>query len=131
MRIDCNEIPVAAIQAAKVDQEAHRATAVCAQRMYDFRRKRNFKFEGLALFEDPAWDILLAIYIDEAAGRPISISSACIASHVAQTTALRWIARLEQTGAILREDDPFDRRRSNLKLTPIARERMTQLLGAA
>ncbi len=109
--------------------ETQRSAAVRAREIYAFRRRRNLKFEGLARFDDPAWDILLAIYIDEADQRQVSISSACLASHVAQTTALRWIVRLEETGVLVREDDPFDGRRANLRLSPIARERMTQLLG--
>lgn len=110
--------------------ESQRIAAVRAREIYEFRRKRNLKFDGVALFEDPAWDILLAIYIDEVARRPVSITSACLASHVAPTTALRWIARLEQTGALVRQDDPFDRRRAHLRLTPAVRERMTELLAA-
>lgn len=129
MRIDQEQCAISARLQADADQEVHYPAAANAISLYRFRRKRDLKFEGLALFEDPAWDILLSIYIDEAADRPISVSSACIASNVAQTTALRWIARLQETGAIVREDDPFDGRRSNLRLTPAARERMNQLLS--
>lgn len=129
MRMDCDELSIAAKVCVPTDQEARHAAAQRAKSIYDFRRKRNFRFEGLALFEDPAWDILLAIYIDEADSRLVSVSSACIASHVAPTTALRWIARLEQTGLLCRQDDPYDRRRAHLRLTPTARELMTQLLS--
>jgi hypothetical protein len=40
-------------------------------------RARYFKRE---LFKDPAWDILLDLYVARADGRGISVSSACIAS---------------------------------------------------
>lgn len=130
MRIEYDCADISARLAGAANREKQRSAVATAKTMYAFRRRRDIKFEGLALFEDPAWDILLAIYIDEADGRLVSVSSACYASHVAPTTALRWIARLEQTGALERTDDPHDRRRSYLRLTSVTRSHLDELLGS-
>lgn len=130
MQIEYDCTNISARLAGAAERETRYSAVATAKMLYAFRLRRNMRFEGLALFEDPAWDILLAIYIDEAAGRLVSVSSACIASHVAPTTALRWIARLEQTGAIEREGDPFDKRRSYVRLTSVTREHLNQLLGS-
>ena len=76
------------------------------------------------MFEEAAWDILLDLFVSEREGREISVSSACIAANVPPTTALRWIGLLEDRGAILREPDPTDRRRINLRLSDEARAAM-------
>ena len=60
------------------------------------------------LFAEPAWDMLLDLYIAGLECRNISISSACIASAVPQTTALRWIRHLEVHGLVERHQDRTD-----------------------
>ncbi|MDF2495332.1 transcriptional regulator [Sphingomonas sp.] len=104
------------------------AALASAKSIYRFRRLRNQRFGCSKIFEDPAWDMILAIFIDQMVGRATSISSACYSSHVAPTTALRWINRLIKEGFLYREDDPFDARRSFLRLTEATRERMIALL---
>lgn len=74
------------------------------------RRRRNEVF-GDDLFGEPAWDLLLELYAAEITQQRVSVSSACIASAVPPTTALRWIEKLEKEGWIGREGDPLDRRR--------------------
>jgi DNA-binding MarR family transcriptional regulator len=81
------------------------------------RRRREAMF-GADLFGEPSWDLLLELYAAELAQHKISVSSACLASAVAPTTALRWISKLERDGWIRREADPRDRRRYWLFLTP-------------
>lgn len=72
------------------------------------------------LFADPAWDMLLDLAVAHGEHRRVSISSLCIASRVAPTTALRWIGKLTELGFIERSDDPIDRRRAFLSLSPMA-----------
>jgi DNA-binding MarR family transcriptional regulator len=62
---------------------------------------------------EPQWRIL----IDLSADGDCDISSACIASGAAMTTALRHIQLLEATGLVARHPDQFDRRRWWLSLT--------------
>jgi len=62
--------------------------------------------------------MLLDLYAAELEGTRVSVSSLCIASAVAPTTALRWIARLTESGLLVRQPDPDDRRRAFMALSP-------------
>lgn len=92
-----------------------------------FRRSRGLYF-GADLFADPAWDMLLDLFVAEEEGRKVSIKSLCIGSEVPPTTALRWIKLLIDRGVLERQADPKDRRRHWIALTAGARERMRALL---
>ncbi|OYW32753.1 MAG: hypothetical protein B7Z45_09055, partial [Azorhizobium sp. 12-66-6] len=87
------------------------------------RADRDAIFQA-GLFSDPAWDMLLDLAVAEATGRPISVTSLCIASGVPTTTALRRIDDLKDAGLIDRLPDPRDRRRILVELTVQGRDRM-------
>lgn len=91
-------------------------------------RMQRAKYVQADLLGEPAWDILLDLYISRAASVRISISSACIASQVPYSTALRWLKVLEQMGLISRIDDQNDGRRSWIELTDDGLQRMTSYL---
>jgi hypothetical protein len=76
------------------------------------------------LFADPAWLILLDLFTHRATGKLISVSSACIASLVPPTTALRYIRRLVELGMVQRSSDTADRRKVYLQLTDYACSQM-------
>ncbi len=106
-------------------EPAERAITEAAKALYAGRRRRSRYFQELAgMFEEAAWDILLDLFVSEREGREVSVSSACIAANVPPTTALRWLGLLEDRGAILREPDPSDRRRINLRLSDETRAAM-------
>jgi len=92
------------------------------------RRKRERIFGG-DLFGEPAWDILLELFLAELAQKKLSVSDACYSSAVPHTTALRWVGKLERDGWIKRTDDPFDRRRSWLILTDRGSDKMRNVLS--
>ena len=52
------------------------------------------------------------------------VTSACIGAAVPTTTALRWLALLEERGLIVREADPTDARRIFVRLSADAYARM-------
>jgi len=90
--------------------------AAAAARVYRLRRSRARHFpEGI--FGEPAWDILLDLFVHHAAHKRVSITSACIASAVAPTTGLRWIKVLEHLDLIRRSASTGDRRVNYLELT--------------
>lgn len=95
-----------------------------AKNYYRKRRVREQMFGNSDLFADPAWDLLIDLFIAGEEGTQISVSSACIAAAVPGTTALRWINVLESRGYVSRFNDPLDARRINLSLSPTATERM-------
>lgn len=71
---------------------------------------------------DPAWDILIELYLAAAVGREVTVSTACLAALVPSSTALRWIDRLCTEGFVVRTPDIKDRRRKLLWLTATGRE---------
>jgi DNA-binding MarR family transcriptional regulator len=102
-----------------------------AEELYRLRRKRELIFSnafGDGLFADPAWDLLLDLYIQNAKQRRISVSSACLAASVPTTTALRYITELLKRGLIERVPHPGDGRSFLLCLTVPAIAAMETLL---
>lgn len=96
---------------------------------YRARRERERLFPS-GIFADPSWDLLLDIYANELAGQRTSVSSACIASGVPSTTALRFIKGLDDKGVIARKSDPADARRVYLELTDTTRKAMRSMFEA-
>lgn len=88
-----------------------------ARAAYAKRRKRATIFGDPDLFGEPAWDILLDLFIAEADGKPVSVSSACIGSASPPTTGLRWLGVLAEQGLVDRQHDPQDQRRVLVRLT--------------
>jgi DNA-binding MarR family transcriptional regulator len=102
-----------------------------AEDIYRVRRKRDVQFEqffGEGLFCEPAWDMLLDLYINNGRSRMISVSSACLASAVPTTTALRHISELVRRRLVVRSPHPVDRRAFILHLSPLAVSVMEGLL---
>lgn len=94
------------------------------------RTKRDQAF-GEDLFFDPAWSILLELYVHHRQRTAMSITSLCVAAKIPPSTGLRWIALLEKRGLVTREADPFDRRKSYATLTDEAIERVERALDDA
>lgn len=102
-----------------------------ARQTYHDRRRRTKIFQSEELFGEPAWDILLDLFIAAKERRRVSVTSACIGSAVPSTTALRWIAILEKQGLLMREADPGDARRVYVKLSARGYAAMLEYFAAA
>ncbi len=87
------------------------------------RRERCSYFPA-DLFADPAWDILLELYLADLEQRRVSVSALCLAGGVPQSTNFRWIAKLESVGLLERHVDPLDGRRSWVELSEMGLSRM-------
>lgn len=98
-----------------------------ATRYLRLRRRRDQMFPA-DLFADPAWDMLLEIFVADETGRPISTSGVCHAAAVPMTTGLRWLAALEERALVERRDPSADKRLRMLALTPQARDLVAQWL---
>jgi DNA-binding MarR family transcriptional regulator len=98
-----------------------------AENLYNLRRQRE-KFFDKSLFGEPAWDLLLDLFIQGERGKQVSISSACAGAAVPTTTALRWVTTLMTKGLLCRVTDDTDARRSILKLTREGRQTMIRFL---
>lgn len=67
------------------------------------------------LFCEAPWDVLLKLYTSQVNGKPLTIASACSASRIPSTTAMRWIRILKQRGLV-----SFDPEASNLDVSLLA-----------
>jgi len=75
------------------------------------------KFLPSELFGDPAWNMLLDLFVQFSGAAKISGKSLVIASGAPASTALRYIGRLEEEGLIERENSMLDGRVSLFSLT--------------
>ncbi|KQU56922.1 hypothetical protein ASG67_17535 [Sphingomonas sp. Leaf339] len=99
--------------------------------MYAERRRRDDAI-GIAgeLFGEPAWDMLLYLYVQGSENAATSTTALCDASCSPGTTALRWIAKLTEVGLIERHIDDADRRRHHVRLTVAGVQRVKEMLRA-
>lgn len=95
--------------------------------IYWARRQRD-RLLGANLFAEPAWDILLDLFVAGYEGRKVSVSSACVASAVPTSTALRHIAHLVELGLLVRTPHPVDARSSFLDLSEEGTSQMIDYL---
>jgi DNA-binding MarR family transcriptional regulator len=95
------------------------------------QRQRRAKLFPDTEFADPAWEMLLDLKAAEGELKRVSISSLCIASGVAPTTALRWIGHMINAGLLARHEDEEDRRRVYICLTAPAAAAMVKYFKEA
>ncbi len=107
-----------------------RSHLALARQAYALRRKRAAIFGNPDLFGEPAWDILLDLFIAAGEGKNVSVSSACIGSAAPSTTGLRWLGILADEGLVLRENDPEDHRRVLVRLTAAGQAAMERFFEA-
>ena len=81
-------------------------------------RALRFDLFKWGLFADPAWDMLLHLYLKELEQQRVAVSKLCTASYAPETTALRRIDQLEREGLITRHKDHLDARRVWVELSP-------------
>jgi hypothetical protein len=123
-----NSSPVSS--GAEIEPKTRRLiTAKAWQRASAVRRQ--FFDDGDSLFADPAWEILLDLFIQHFEGRSVMVTDACFAAKVPPTTALRWLDRLHRSGLIERHVDAHDARRVQVSLTNDALGRLDAVLDEA
>jgi DNA-binding MarR family transcriptional regulator len=80
-------------------------------------RQKRATFFGSELFADPAWDIMLELFLGQLTQRKMAASDLSIATPVPMSTALRWVEKLAEGGWIRRRPDPSDYRRMFVELS--------------
>ncbi len=98
-----------------------------AKRLYKARRTRSHFFAP-GMFGEPAWDLLLDLYVARHEGRSVTTSSACLAGSTSQTTGLRWLKKLADAGLVERRACPDDHRLLYVSLSEEGAARMGNLL---
>ena len=92
-------------------------------------RKRREELLGANLFGEPAWDILLDLFVQRIEGRKTSSTSASIASRAPTTTALRYIAILVNEGLVTKRVGERDLRVQYVELSDKGYRHMLDLLA--
>jgi DNA-binding MarR family transcriptional regulator len=91
-------------------------------------RKARYRHFSRAMFGEPAWDMLLAIYSWDAAGTRQTIGRITERSGAPMTSALRWLQYLEKESLVRREPHPNDRRTVFIELTEKGRRAVVDCL---
>ena len=103
---------------------ADRASLLLRQRQL---RKR---FLPADLFQEPGWDMLIAVYVADRRGQPVNVKALVATIDAPATTSQRWIDHLDKLGLVSRAIDPLDRRRVEVSLTAAGQSAMESYLAA-
>jgi len=102
--------------------------ATSATSIYRTRQQRARYFDP-ALFGEPAWDMLLDLFIARVRGARVSTTSLCLAAKVPQATGLRWVGELVKAGYARRYRAPDDARLKLVEITPEGFRLMRRCVG--
>jgi DNA-binding MarR family transcriptional regulator len=91
------------------------------------RRRREALF-GTTIFGEPAWDMLLILYLGASESRR-TLGRLGELAGISKSTALRWIDYLERHRLVRREPHPTDKRAAFVELTEKARKAMDMYLS--
>ncbi|SFN96800.1 hypothetical protein [Sphingomonas sp. OK281] len=80
-------------------------------------RRLRRRFLPADLFHEPAWDMLLALFVSRDERQPMNIKALVSMSDAPVTTSQRWIEHLHKLKLIDRVIDPTDRRRVEISLS--------------
>jgi hypothetical protein len=133
MRSEVDRIAAALREISEAEHTASGPSAsisAAAIKQMIWERRERERFFDPQLFADPAWDMLLDLFLGELEHRSICVSSLCIAAATPPTTALRWIGNMTDAGLFERYPDPTDKRRHFLRLSEDARRAMHGYCGA-
>lgn len=104
-------------------------TALQVRAIIKARRLRE-RFFPASLFADPVWDMLLDLTAARLEGKPVAVSSLCLAAAVPTTTALRQVKALCDAGMFVRRVDVHDARRTFIELSEPSAQSMLDYLGS-
>lgn len=117
-------------------EDAERGAAAHHAELGDFarqivagRKQRELYFDPM-LFSNPAWDILLNLFVADADARPVTVLDACRGSTVPQGVALRWLCYLKQEEMVLETSDLSCDRQTLIQLSDHARLAIGAYLGS-
>lgn len=100
---------------------------VWAEAEFRGRQKRHEFIPG-DLLGEPAWDILLDLYVRDARRKPASVSSLCEAAAACGTTALRSLDALEREGLVVRKSAVHQDDEQIVKLTDLGTQAVSNWL---
>ena len=99
-----------------------------AESIIEARRRRAEIFNP-AMFGEPAWELLLTLFVMDREGPRLTIGRLAQVAGIKLTTALRWLEYLEDQAFVRREQHPTDARTAFIELTDKARETLRLYLS--
>jgi len=96
--------------------DAEAVQVALARRVLEQRRVRT-RFLPAELFHEPAWDMLLALFVAQHERRVMNVKTLVSYAEAPATTSQRWIDHLHKLGLIERITDMVDRRRIEVQLS--------------
>ena len=123
MRLLAQSVQAEVVRLPATDRQSTltREALVQAARRELERRRRRTRFLPEGMFGEPAWEILLMLYVEQHGVR-LKIARLTEMIGLPGTTTLRWVNYLQDRHLILREEHPTDRRAVFVRLTPKAIE---------
>lgn len=91
-----------------------------ARQLYEERQRRALHF-GSDMFGEPAWDMLLILYLEHEGERK-SQARLVELSGASRSTGQRWVDHLVRRNLAKREDHPTDKRRNFISLSDKGRD---------
>lgn len=95
-----------------------------ARILFQRRRDRDTLFSEFSLFGEPAWDMLIVLFIAAEEDREINLDSLCLEIALTAPTALRWISVLEANGLIERSTDLINISNTIISISTNAKDNM-------
>lgn len=89
-------------------------------------RRRHFPPD---LFHEPAWEMLVALFIIYQTERSMNVKALVACSDAPATTSQRWIDHLHKSGLIDRVTDTLDRRRIDISLSDQGYDAMARYMA--
>jgi len=96
-----------ALLADPLSPEAEHSLRAVAERLYAERRRRDEYFPA-ALFGEPAWDLLLALFIAQDDGRHLTLTEAYAAAKVGAAEGPALIEKLVAAGLVARSHNRWN-----------------------
>jgi|GEM_PF-815435 DNA repair protein RadC len=101
-----------------------------ARTLYRQRKLRRDLIGSTELFGEPAWDMLIELFIHEGEGKKLSTTALCHGSSIPPSSALRLINRLCVAQLVVRVADPRDGRRHFVELAPTTAQHLHSYFNA-
>lgn len=101
----------------ELDREAVKQRLISFARTLLSLRRRRSEYLHQAMLGEPAYDMLLGLYVAEADGQFPTASRLAALAGLAQSSALRWIEYLIAKELVIREPHPSHKRASVLQLS--------------
>ena len=113
-----------------VDDGPDRADLIARARIVIKGRRMRGRYFSPSIFGEPAWDILLVLYIADVSGDRQTIGKLAEWIATPASTVMRWVGYLEREELVERHPHPTDRRIMFIRLTDKGRSGLDAYLRA-